>query len=145
MTLKETSLPDAQTVTLATGAVIFRGREVLLIQRGRAPFLGHWSIPGGKVDFGEKITDALHREILEETGIRMEILGLIDAFEALPQKDGEKHYVMIDYACRYLSGDVVAGDDAMDAGFFSIPEAMSRLAWDKTRLAIQRALPYVKD
>ena len=132
------------TVTLATGAVIFREREVLLIQRGRAPFLGHWSIPGGKVDFGEALETALAREVREETGAEIEILGLIDAFEALPQKEGDRHFVMIDYACRYVSGDIVAGDDAMDAGFFSLPEAMARLAWDKTRLAIQRALPYIQ-
>ena len=132
------------TVTLATGAVIFREREVLLIQRGRAPFLGHWSIPGGKVDFGEALETALTREVREETGAEIEILGLIDAFEALPQKESDRHFVMIDYACRYVSGEIVAGDDAMDASFFSLPEAMSRLAWDKTRLAIQRALPYIQ-
>ncbi|MEM9232777.1 MAG: NUDIX hydrolase [Pseudomonadota bacterium] len=136
-------MSDHPTVTLATGAVIFKDREVLLIQRGRPPFMGHWSIPGGKVDFGETIETALTREIREETGVEVEILGLIDAFEALPQKNGERHFVMIDYACRYVSGEVQAGDDAMDAGFFALPEAMARLAWDKTRLAIQQALPYI--
>lgn len=135
---------SSPTITLATGAVIFRDSNVLLIQRGRAPFMGHWSIPGGKIDYGEEIETALHREILEETNIKMEILGLIGAFEALPSKESEKHFVMIDYACRYVSGELTPGDDAMDAAFVPVPEALSRLAWDKTRLAIQRALPYIQ-
>lgn len=133
-------------VTLAVGAVIFRGTEVLLIRRGRPPFEGHWSIPGGKVDFGERLADALRREIREETGVEVEILGLIDVFEALPGRDGgARHYCMADYACRYVSGAVVAGDDAREAAFVPYEEAVERLAWDETRLAITRAMPYVKD
>lgn len=134
-----------QAVIPAVGAVIFRGDDVLLIQRGRAPFKAHWSIPGGKIDPGEPLKDALRREIREETGVEIEILGLIDVFEALPEKDGDPHFVMVDYACRYVSGEVIAGDDAMDADFFPLPEALARLAWDKTRTAIQRALPFVKE
>lgn len=131
------------SVTLATGAVIFRGNEVLLIQRGRPPFLGHWSIPGGKIDYAEPVEMALHREVREETGVEIEILGLVDVFEALPENPGDPHFVMVDYAARYVSGDLEAGDDAMDAAFVPVPEALARLAWDKTRLAVQRALPYI--
>ena len=110
-----------------------------------APFKAHWSIPGGKIEHGEPLTSALAREVLEETGVEIEVLGLIDVFEALPEKDGDPHFVMIDYACRYVSGDVAAGDDAMDAAFVPLAEAMARLAWDKTRLAIQGALPFVRE
>lgn len=116
---------------------------MLLIQRAKPPFKAHWSIPGGKIDYGETTREAIHREVMEETGVTFEILGLIDVFEALPEEPGDPHYVMIDFACRYLSGDVVAGDDAMDAQFVPIEEALSRLAWDKTRHAIRSALPFV--
>ncbi|MEM9988898.1 MAG: NUDIX hydrolase [Pseudomonadota bacterium] len=132
------------SVTLAVGAVILKDQDVLLIKRGRAPFLGHWSIPGGKVDFGESLETALHREIKEETGVTIKTLGLINAFEALPEHEGDRHFVMIDYACAYVSGDVRAGDDAMEAAFFPLPEALSKLAWDKTRQAVQGALAFTE-
>lgn len=135
-------MSHSQTVTVAVGGVILQDDKVLLIQRGRAPFKGHWSIPGGKIEFGEDIKTALKRELREETGVEVEILGLIDVFEALPEKDGDQHFVMVDYACRYVSGELIPGDDAMDAIFVTIPEALSRLAWDKTRLAIQGALAF---
>ncbi len=129
---------------VAVGAVIFRDQEVLLIKRGRAPFKGHWSIPGGKITFGETIHAALHREVLEETGVKIDILGLIDVFESVPQSEAEAHhYVMMDYACRYAGGEVQAGDDAEMAEFVSLPEAMARLAWDETRRAVQGALPFL--
>lgn len=123
---------------------MLKGDEVLLIQRGRAPLKGHWSIPGGKVERGERIEDAVKREIEEETGVKVEILGLIGVFEALPETEDAPHYVMVDYAARYVSGEVQAGDDAMDAEFLSIPEALSRVAWDETRRAVQGALKFAK-
>lgn len=131
-------------ITAAVGAVILRGSEVLLIRRGKAPFKGHWSIPGGKIEFGEPLEMALAREIREETGVEVEILGLIDVFEALPDGPDAPHFLMIDYACAYVGGDVVAGDDAMEAAFVPLPEALSRLAWDKTRQAVQGALAFTR-
>lgn len=129
---------------VAVGGVVLKGEEVLLVQRGRAPLKGHWSIPGGKVEHGERLEDALVREILEETGITCEPIGLIDVFEALPQGDGDRHYVLVDYACRYISGAVKAADDAMDAAFLPFPEALSRVAWDATRRAVQGALRFAR-
>lgn len=127
---------------LAVGGVVLKGDEVLLIQRGRAPLKGHWSIPGGKVDHGERLEDAVKREIYEETGCTVDVLGLIDVFEALPEAEGARHYVMADYACRYVSGTLAAADDAMDAAFLPIPEALARVAWDETRRAVQGALRF---
>ena len=127
---------------LSAGAVVFRGEHVLLIRRGRPPFQGHWSIPGGKVDHGEPLEAGVLREVLEETGVRARVLGLIDVFEALPGRPDDPHFVMVDHACEHVSGEPVAGDDAMDAEFVSVPEALARLSWDKTRLAIQGALAW---
>ncbi|MEM9810730.1 MAG: NUDIX hydrolase [Pseudomonadota bacterium] len=130
---------------LSVGAVVLKGSEVLLIQRGRAPFKGHWSIPGGKVEYGESLSDAVIREVAEETGIVIEPVGLIDAFEALPSKETDRHHVMVDYAARYVRGEVCAADDAMDACFLPIPEALARVAWDDTRRAVQGALKFFED
>ena len=127
---------------LSVGAVVFRGDDVLLIRRGRAPFKGHWSIPGGKVEHGEAMRDAALREVMEETGVTARVVGLIDAFEALPQAPGEPHFALIDFACEHVAGEPVAADDAMDAEYVPLSEALARLSWDKTRLAIQGALAF---
>ncbi|NNU17602.1 NUDIX hydrolase [Parvularcula sp. ZS-1/3] len=137
-------MPDQKPI-VAVGGVVLKGDEVLLIKRGRPPLRKHWSIPGGKVEYGEPHIDALKREILEETGVICEPIGLIGVFEALPDIGGDKHFVMVDYACRYVSGEVTPGDDAMDAEFLPIPEALSRVAWDETRRAVQGALKFARD
>ncbi|MFC4724434.1 NUDIX hydrolase [Glycocaulis abyssi] len=122
-----------QSPTLAVGGVVWRGGDVLLIRRGRQPFKGHWSIPGGKVDFGETLESALTREIREETGIEASLKGLVGAFESIT---AHGHYVMIDYACQWLAGEPQAADDALDAAFFSFAEAMEKVGWDETRNVI---------
>ncbi|WP_306250851.1 NUDIX hydrolase [Parvularcula sp. IMCC14364] len=128
-----------KSIKPAVGAVVFRGQEVLLVKRGRPPLQGHWSIPGGKIEFGEAAEDAVRREVMEEAGIEIEVIGLIDVFEALPQKDEGGHYIMIDYVARHISGEPVASDDAEEAAFLPFSEALSRLAWDQTRTALQQA------
>ncbi|MCI5043428.1 MAG: NUDIX hydrolase [Aquisalinus sp.] len=132
-------MKDKKHIKAAVGAVVFRGHEVLLVKRGRPPLQGHWSIPGGKIEFGESMQAAVVREVREETGIEIEIIGLIDVFESLPQKDEDGHYLMVDYVARHVGGDPVASDDAEEAEFVSFPEALSRLAWDQTRTALQQA------
>ena len=128
---------------ISVGAVIFRGAEVLLIKRAKPPFKGHWSIPGGKVDYGESLETALAREVGEETGVEIRVLGLINAFESLPDGAGleppEPHFVMLDYVADWVHGEPQAGDDAEEAEFMPFDEALSRLAWDQTRLALQQA------
>jgi 8-oxo-dGTP diphosphatase len=121
---------------VSVGLVVWRGEDVLLIRRGRAPHKGMWSIPGGKVEFGERLEEAGLREVLEETGVAAEIVGLIDVFEAI---DDDSHYVMVDYAARWTQGEPVAGDDAADAAFFPFNEALALLSWDMTRDALRRS------
>jgi 8-oxo-dGTP diphosphatase len=130
---------------LATGGVVLKGSEVLLIQRGRVPFKGQWSIPGGKVEHGERLEDAVRREVMEETGIACQVLGLIGVFEAMPRREGEPHFVMADYACRWVSGEPLAADDAMDAAFMPLAEALAHVAWDETRRAVQGALRFARE
>ncbi len=130
-------------VRIGVGAVVFRGHDLLLIKRGKPPFLGKWSIPGGGLEYGERLEDAALREVREETGCEARIVGLIDVFEALPQIDDKAsfpHTVMVDYIAEWVSGEPRAGDDAADAEFVPLIEALSRVSWDQTRRALELAV-----
>jgi len=122
----------------AVGVVCLRGEEVLLIRRGRPPRLGEWSLPGGRIEPGERAVDAALRELREETGVEAEIIGLIDVVDGLFPEAGV-HYVLIDYAARWVSGEPVAGGDAADARFVPLAEAETLVAWDETRRIIRAA------
>lgn len=117
----------------AAGLVVWRGSEVLLIRRSKPPYAGEWSIPGGKIGFGETTEDAALREVKEETGITAEITKLIGVYESITEHG---HFIMVDYCARWAGGEPRAGDDAVDAEFVSLDEALKRVSWDKTRTAI---------
>lgn len=121
----------------AVGIVCFNDDgHVLLIRRGNPPRQGDWSIPGGKLEWGEKAIDAAHRELAEETGVTAEILGLIEVvdgiFTSRTSGDVTRHYLLIDYVARYRSGVVRAGDDASDACFVALERLEPYGLWDET-------------
>lgn len=120
----------------AAGVVCFRGEDVLLIRRGTPPREGQWSLPGGRIEFGERAADAALRELREETGCAGEIVGLIDVVDGLME---DRHYVLIDYAVRWISGEPRAGDDAQEAAFVP-PSALAQLGiWTETLRIIEAA------
>lgn len=119
----------------AVGVVCLRGDEVLLIRRGTPPRRGEWSLPGGRIEPGERAVDAALRELREETGVEAEITGLIDVVDGLFPEAG-RHYVLIDYAARWVSGEPVAGDDAAEARFVTLDEAEALITWSETRRII---------
>jgi len=123
----------------AVGIVCLRGDEVLLIRRGTPPRQGEWSLPGGRIEPGERAMDAALRELLEETGVVAEITGLIDVVDGLFPEAG-RHYVLIDYAARWLSGEPVAGDDAMEARFVALDAVEALIDWSETHRIIRMAV-----
>ena len=95
-----------------------RRDRVLMVERGRPPLKGYWSLPGGVLHPGELLQDGLRREVREETGIEVKPLGVGEVFERLLRDSRgrlEYHYVLIDYLCRATGGRVRAADDASSA------------------------------
>ena len=127
----------------AVGVVCLRGDEVLLIRRGRPPKLGEWSLPGGRLEWGETVAEAALRELYEETGVEAELAGLIDVVDGLFPAEGEgdvaRHYVLIDFAARWLSGEPRAGDDAAEAAFHPLSALDDLVDWSETRRVIAMA------
>jgi len=101
---------------LGVGALILDGESILLIERGKEPFKGYWSIPGGAVETGERLEEALIREVQEETGLIVQVERLVEIFERIiPDTISDRtkhHYVLIDSICRVTGGALKSGDDA---------------------------------
>jgi ADP-ribose pyrophosphatase YjhB (NUDIX family) len=104
--------PEAPLV--GVGAVIVQDGRVLLIRRGTEPLLGRWSLPGGMLELGESLTGGVIREVGEETGLMVEALELVELLDRI-HRVGESvryHYVIADYLCRVVGGDLRAASDA---------------------------------
>lgn len=127
----------------AVGTVCFKGEDVLLIRRGTKPLAGDWSIPGGRIEFGERAEVAALRELAEETGITARLTGLVDVVDAIftSRTTGAvaRHYVLFDYAAVWISGEPVAGDDAGHAEWISPARLAELPLWDETRRVIEAA------
>lgn len=107
---------------MGVGALIIENSRILLVERGNAPLAGYWSLPGGGVESGEKLEDAMRREVREETGLEVESLGVLEIFERImhdAQGRVEYHYVLIDYLCRPAGGTLEAATDASRCEWFS--------------------------
>lgn len=111
-----------ETPLVGVGAVIVHEERVLLIRRGTEPMKGRWSIPGGLVELGESLTDAVRRETREETGLEVEPVALVELLDRIYKEDAPEnagknirsHYVIADYLCRLTSGKASAGSDAAE-------------------------------
>ena len=99
---------------LAVSAVIFREGRVLLVRRARSPGKGFYSLPGGRVEYGESLHTALAREVDEETGLRIEIVGLAGWREVLPGATSSGHYVIMSFAARWKAGEPVLNEEHDD-------------------------------
>jgi ADP-ribose pyrophosphatase YjhB (NUDIX family) len=101
----------SQIPRLAVSAAIFRDGKVLLVRRARPPGKGLHSLPGGRVEFGETMAKALHREVAEEVGLRIEIVGPAGWREVIPAEPGHGHFVVMAFAARWVGGEPVLSDE----------------------------------
>ena len=99
---------------LAVSAAIFRDDKILLVRRARSPAKGYYSLPGGRVEFGETLHAALHREVDEETALKIEIVGLAGWREVVPGTGGDGHYLIMSFAARWRAGEPVLNDELDD-------------------------------
>jgi ADP-ribose pyrophosphatase len=109
----------------AVGIVVVHDQRVLLVQRGREPAYGRWTIPGGVIEVGETLHEAARREIREECGIEVETGRVLHVYEPIVRDGAGRvrfHYVIIDVLARYVSGEVQPADDALDARWVGVDE-----------------------
>lgn len=130
----------------AASAAIFKGRDVLLIKRGKGALAGYWSLPGGHIEPGETARSAALREVREETGIEAELEALVDVHEVILRKPDEAlaaHYLIVVFCGKWVAGAPIAGGDASEARFVPLGDidkltltdnaaALIRRAWDMT-------------
>lgn len=130
------------------GIIVDEQDRVLLIQRGGEPLKGYWSIPGGVLETGEFLEDAIRREMLEETGLAVQPVQVITIFERIMRDSegmAEYHYVIVDYLCHKLSGSPVAGSDAARIGWFARPDIPTLLLTEGAEQVIDAAYKILRN
>ncbi len=117
--------PDRPVV--GVGGVVIEARRALLIRRGSEPLRGHWSIPGGTLELGESLQQGVARELLEETGLQVRVLELIEVFDRVYHDEQQNvpanpsaprfHFVIVDYLCERISGEPQAASDVTEVAY----------------------------
>ena len=128
---------------MGVGAVIVHGGQVLIVKRKYEPLAGQWSLPGGGVETGETLEDSVAREMLEETGLEVEVGPVIEVFDRITHDErGEVlyHFVLVDYLCWPLGGELRASSDVADARFVDPSELPQYNLTVKANEVIARAL-----
>jgi len=132
--------PNAPMV--GVGIVCFKGDDVLLIERGKPPRKGGWSLPGGRQKLGEPVRGCALRELSEETGVEAAIGPLVDVVDSMT-RDGDGglqyHYTLVDFRADWISGEPRAGGDAADARWFTPAELAGLDLWEETVRVIELA------
>ena len=140
MTKEKREYPNRPFV--GVGVIVFRDHEVLLVKRNKEPNKGQWSIPGGKQMIGETVAEAAQRELLEETGVKVDSLLLVDVVDSIipdAEKKIKYHYTLVDYMGQWHSGESRPGDDAQEVRWVHLNELSSFSLLGKTMNIIQKA------
>ena len=120
-----------------------REGRVVIVQRGTEPLKGQWSVPGGALEIGETLRQCAVREALEETGLRVEAGEVLEVFDAIyAETDGRTlyHYVLIDFACTLLGGELKAGGDAIQAKWVRLADLEEYPVAETARKVLAKAL-----
>ncbi len=136
--MNNSEYPD--TPLAAVGAVVIHAGRVLLVKRARPPRRGRWALPGGCVNLGETLQQAVEREVSEETGITVAARRPVHSFDVISRDTRGQiqfHYVIVDWVADYVAGEVRPGDDASDAGWFE-PGVLTSMDIDGDTLALLR-------
>jgi ADP-ribose pyrophosphatase YjhB (NUDIX family) len=136
--------PDRPFV--GVGGVVIQDHQVLLVRRGQPPRKGEWSIPGGMLELGEKLRDGVTREIEEETGIQVTPLQVLDVFDSITADAEGKtqyHYVLVDYLCSVIGGDLRAASDVSDVRWATLEEVVTLVARPMTVEVIRKGMSQV--
>ncbi len=120
-------VPGPRHAEVAVGAVALRGEDILLVRRGRGTAVGEWSLPGGRVEFGEPLKAAVAREVLEETGLEVAVGRFLGWAERMGEEPVPYHYVILDFAAEAVDpqAPLAAGDDAADAAWVPLAQLPS--------------------
>ena len=140
MSMENREYPDRPYV--GVGVIVFRDQEVLLVKRNKEPNKDQWSIPGGRQIIGETAEEAGQRELLEETGVKVDQLLLVDVVDAIiPDVEGKikYHYTLVDYMGQWHSGESRPGDDAQEVRWVHLNELSSYSLLEKTMNIIHKA------
>jgi 8-oxo-dGTP diphosphatase len=127
---------------IGVGVVVWHGDRVLLVQRGRPPRQGQWSLPGGAQQLGESLAEAARREVFEETGLTVDlgdVIATVDSIERDPEGRVCYHYTLIDFTAKADGADLVPGDDAADARWFELHQIEALGLWSETLRIIELA------
>ena len=132
--------PSPTRPQLAVSASIFRDDKILLVRRARLPAKGVYTLPGGRVEYGETLAEALRREVLEETSLTIDVVGLSGWREVIPEagRGITGHFVILSFATRWVSGDVALNDELDDARWLD-PEDFGSLTITEGLAEIVRA------
>ena len=138
--------PDRPFV--GVGAVIVQDGQVLIVKRKYEPLAGQWSLPGGGVELGETLEDSIVREMLEETGLDIEVGPVIEVFDRITRDDDgtvRYHFVLVDYLCWPVGGELRASSDVADARFVDPADLPQYKLTAKANDVIARALELDRD
>jgi ADP-ribose pyrophosphatase YjhB (NUDIX family) len=128
------------TPELAVSAAIFRKGDVLVVRRAGAPAKGLWTLPGGRVEVGETLVEAVRREVMEETALTVEVIGLAGYREIiLPEAVGDRgrHFVILPFAANWISGEIALNDELSDSRWMAV-EAVAELETTEGLIEILR-------